>query len=194
MLAVSLTLQHNDRTMSESIEQLAASVDEVLASFEWGSLGFREYYDITVQAQSLQDDLLDHLQTFDHLGEYDEQEETAMVYALNRLVEQDFNHLQDLECGDEVLATGSGLIVVVEATGEYGVVPINDEIRLHGRIAQPVAMEVPALESIPADGEDGEILSPLSAALELENVSVEDLVDDESKFTDLPDDMRFFCR
>lgn len=177
--------------MSEFNDKLAASVDEALDIFEYGPLGFREYQDVTGQLQSLQDNLIDYLATFNHLGEYDEAEETVMVYALSRNVENSFDCLDDIQVGDEVLMSGLGAAIAVETSGYYSLVTIDSDIRLHGKIKRASVMEVPVLESI-NKVENEPTLSQMSAVIEVDTATLESRQPDEARFFDLPDESRIF--
>lgn len=171
---------------------------DILGGMELSSGGIHDYEDVTDDTLQLQIDLLDHLAA---VGGFDPSDEAAAYDILKFLHDKiggRFQRLERLQFGDHILASGDALILTIDAEGNQAIELLDDSVRLHGKVVQPYALEVPLLEDIFND--DSESLHPenlalqLSAALEISDATIEtiDLDMPEDTIEPISGDRRVF--
>lgn len=170
-----------------------------LGGMELGPGGIRDYDDVTDATRGLQEALIDHVVALDSFHDDDEAAARSLFYLKN-LVEQDFARLRSLDYGDEIIASGSAIVVAISHDGKIAVELLSDTVRLHGTILEPSILEVPfvdtgLLEQANAiDILEQEPPTQLSAVLEIENGSIEVVSSEEgdSLFDHIDTDLRVF--
>ena len=159
-----------------STPELDRQFYEILGSMELSADGIHDYEDVTVDVLQLQTDLLDHLAA---TGGFDPNNEAAAYDILKLLHEQlgkKLQRLERLQFGDHILASGDAIILTIDADGNQDIEILDNNVRLHGTVGQPFALEVPLMEDIFNDNEyllPEDLALQLSAALEIGDAVIE---------------------
>lgn len=158
-----------------------------LGGMELGATGIRDYEDVTHDTRGLQDSLIDHMLTLGDFNPADDNAMTHTMFYLKNLLDQDFARMRTIDYDDEIIASGSAVVMAIDKEGNIGFDILNDAVRLHGKIRGPSVINIPFVDSAElaqitsVDILERQPIPQISAALEIDNASFEVIDPDEGE-------------
>lgn len=109
---------------------------------------------LEAERQMILDSLVDHMMTIDgiHTVNADDSETiSGVVDTLTGMIEKDFENMQGLTYGDEIIASGPAIAIRIERTeegDECNIQTLTDGSTIKGTIEQIVIQEIPAVTEL----------------------------------------------
>jgi hypothetical protein len=183
-------------TNPELNRQFYAALDGMQLSAE----GLKEYEDVSADARTLQDALIEHMMELSGFDPHNPTDADQAHLYLENLLQHDFANIHSLNYGDEIIADGSTLVYARYQKGYGSLEQLSSTIRLHGTICGLGVVSVPSISSQELAEIDAvtildrELPMQISAAIEIDNPVFEDLdaIDSDSHFETVRPEHRLF--
>ena len=98
---------------------------------------------------ALVNSLIDKLIEIDKYGRDPDDDSTSTTNLLTLLVNRDFSRMDGLKIGDEIVASGDSIFMLLDEDDEFDALPILENMKLVGTLDFVVVGSIPAIHTVP---------------------------------------------
>lgn len=97
------------------------------------------------------DSLIDHLVAYESIPADDIEDRTTAAAVITFLIQKDFERMNELDYGDEIIASGRSIILFAEPRDddvEMRILPIDNNTKIKGKFGELLIQEIPLAQDI----------------------------------------------
>ena len=98
---------------------------------------------------ALVNSLLDQLVTIDHYSDEPDDDPASTQELIALCVNKDFSHMEGLEIGDEIVAAGDSIFMLMDDENNFDALPILEGMKILGTLDFVVVGSIPAIHTVP---------------------------------------------
>ena len=98
---------------------------------------------------ALVNSLLDQLVTIDHYSDEPDDDPASTQELIALCVNKDFTHMEGLEIGDEIVAAGDSIFMLMDDENNFDALPILKGMKIAGTLDFVVVGSIPAIHTVP---------------------------------------------